>query len=142
MQVRTSKTQDEIAAAVEIDVDVTGTHSRAQYITSVAERGGLKLAYDEGQIVGFCCFDNRYFFEKAFVSLLMVDQHSRRRGIGRKLLEAVAIDHTELWTSTNRSNIKMRGLLSKVGWQFCGEIKGLDVDDPEMFFKSQQQSIR
>ncbi len=135
MQVRTSKTEDEITAAVQIDAGVTGTNSRAQYIATVAERRGLKLAYEQGQIVGFCCLDDRYFFEKVFVSLLIVDQDSRRRGIGQRLIQTVAFDHAEIWTSTNRSNIKMRGLLSKVGWQFCGEIEGLDVDDPEMFFK-------
>jgi hypothetical protein len=29
----------------------------------------------------------------------------------------------------------MQGLLTKIGWMFCGEIKGLDVGDPEMFYK-------
>ena len=136
MQVRTSKTEDEITAAVQIDVRAIGTRSRAQYIATVAERGGLRLACEQDKIVGFCCLDEHYFFEKAFVSLLIVDQDFRRRGIGQKLLQAAAIDHTETWTSTNRSNTRMRGLLSKVGWQFCGEIEGLDAGDPELFFKT------
>lgn len=134
MQVRTSKTKDEIAAAAQIDERATNTNSRAQYIATVAEVGGLKLAYKQGQVVGFCCVDDRYFFEKVFVSLLIVDKDARRRGIGKELLQAVAFDHFELWTSTNQSNAKMRGLLSKLGWQFCGEIEGLDAGDPEMFY--------
>ncbi|MBT8473644.1 MAG: GNAT family N-acetyltransferase, partial [Marinicaulis sp.] len=78
-------TGDEITAAVQIEVSATSTHSRARYIATVAERGGLKLACEEGQIVGFCCLDDRYFFEKVFISLLIVDQNFRRRGIGQKL---------------------------------------------------------
>ena len=38
--------------------------------------------------------------------------------------------------STNRSNIPMRDLLVKEGWQFSGELVGLDPDDPEMIFFS------
>ncbi|MEO1454694.1 MAG: GNAT family N-acetyltransferase [Pseudomonadota bacterium] len=135
MQVRTSKTEDEVAAATQVDLRATSTCSRAQYIATVAEVGGLKLAVEQGHIVGFCCVDNRYFFEKVFISLLIVNPDSRRRGVGQELIEAVALDHPELWTSTNRSNAKMRGLLGKLDWQFCGEIEGLDADDPEMFFK-------
>ena len=136
MQIRTSKTKDEITAAAQIDERATSNNSRAQYIATVAEAGGLKLAYEQDQIVGFCCVDKRDFFEKVFISLLIVDQDSQRRGIGQELIQAVAVDHHELWTSTNRSNARMRGLLDKLGWQFCGEIEGLDPGDPEMFFRT------
>lgn len=135
MQVRTGTTEDDIAVAIQIDLSVTGTHERASYIEAVAERGGLRLALDQGRIVGFCCLDDHYFFEKAFVSLLIVDQGSRRRGVGQALLEATASERPETWTSTNRSNAEMRGLLAKTGWTFCGEVEGLDAGDPELFFK-------
>jgi len=135
MQIRTSRTTDDVAAAVKIDQIATSSHTRAQYIAAVAERGVLNLAYEQGQVVGFCCLDESYFFERAFVSLLIVDQDFRRRGIGQRLIQDVAIGHTEIWTSTNRSNVKMRGLLSKLNWHFCGELVGLDVGDPELYFK-------
>lgn len=135
MQIRTSKTQEDAAAAARIDLRESGTSTRRQYISSVAERGGLILADQKGQVVGFCCLDSSYFFEKAFLSLLIVDQNHRRLGIGQKLVETVAADNAEIWTSTNRSNGKMRGLLDKLGWSCCGELEGLDPGDPEMFFK-------
>lgn len=135
MQLRTGKTEDEINAAIKIDARVTGTSCRAKYITTVAERGGLKLACERGQIVGFCCLDHGYFLEKPFISLLIVDGEARRLGFGEKLLQSVACDYAEIWTSTNRSNSEMRGLLEKAGWQFCGELDGLDFGDPELFFK-------
>ena len=135
MKVRTGVTEDEMTAAIRIDASLAGTDTRAQYIAAVAERGGLRLIEDQGRTVGFCCLDDRYFFGKFFISLLMVDRGARRRGIGRKLLDTAALEHAEVWTSTNRSNIAMRGLLSKTGWMFCGEIEGLDAGDPELLFK-------
>jgi ribosomal protein S18 acetylase RimI-like enzyme len=135
MHVRTGQTEEEIKAAIRIDASLASTHTRVPYITAVAERGGLRLIEDQERIVGFCCLDDRYFFEKVFVSLLIVDAGARRRGIGQELLKAAAMEHPEIWTSTNRSNMAMRGLLTKTGWMFCGEIAGLDAGDPEMFYK-------
>ncbi|NBD30125.1 MAG: GNAT family N-acetyltransferase [Alphaproteobacteria bacterium] len=125
MQVRTSKTEDEIAAAAQIDVRATSTCSRAQYIATVAEVGGLKLAFEQGQIVGFCCVDNRFFFEKVFISLLIVDPDSRRRGVGQELIQAVALDHPELWTSTNRSNAKNARLDGQTGLAVLWRDRGI-----------------
>jgi ribosomal protein S18 acetylase RimI-like enzyme len=136
MKVRTGETEDEITAAIRIDASLAGTETRAPYIAAVAERGGIRLIEDQGRTVGFCCLDDRYFFGKVFICLLMVDRGARRRGIGRRLLDAAALEHSEMWTSTNRSNIAMRGLLSKTGWMFCGQIAGLDAGDPELLFKT------
>jgi ribosomal protein S18 acetylase RimI-like enzyme len=122
MHVRTGQTEEEITAAIRIDASLASTRTRSPYITAVAERGGLRLIEDQERIVGFCCLDDRYFFEKVFVSLLIVDAGARRRGIGQELLQAAAMEHPEIWTSTNRSNMAMRGLLTKTGWMFCGEI--------------------
>jgi ribosomal protein S18 acetylase RimI-like enzyme len=135
MQVRTGQTEEEITAAIRIDASLASANTRARYVAAVAKRGGLRLVEDKGQIVGFCCLDDRYFFEKVFISLLIVDAGARRRGMGQELLEAAAFEHPEIWTSTNRSNAAMRGLLAKTGWTFCGEIAGLDAGDPEMFYK-------
>jgi GNAT superfamily N-acetyltransferase len=136
MQVRPGHTEDDIAAAVRIDLALTGLRGRAAYIAAVAERGGLRLAIDRGEILGFCCLDDRYFFERAFVSLLIVTGAARRRGIGQGLLAAAACEHSELWTSTNRSNVAMRSLLARLGWTYCGALSGLDAGDPEMFYKT------
>lgn len=140
MRFRIGMNEDDVSAAAQIDASVTGTHARTSYLRVISERGGLRLALDQNQIVGFCCIDDQYFFEKAFISLLIVDQSSRRRGIGQGLLEATASEKSEIWTSTNCSNAEMRGLLAKSGWKFCGEIEGLDDRDPEMFFKKSHRT--
>ena len=141
MQFRFGTHEGDVRAAAQIDARATGTDARASYLRAMSQRGGLRLALDQTQIVGFCCVDDQYFFEKAFITLLVVDHGSRRRGIGQALLEATASETSETWTSTNRSNAEMRGLLAKSGWTFCGEIEGLDDGDPEMFFKKRHLSL-
>ncbi|MEO1688319.1 MAG: GNAT family N-acetyltransferase [Pseudomonadota bacterium] len=136
MQLRPGLTDDDVAAAARIDADATGARARARAIAAAAERGGLTLAELEGRVVGFCCLDARGFFDRPFVSLLIVAPHARRRGVGLGLLRAAASGRAETWTSTNRSNAPMRSLLASAGWRFCGEVEGLDVGDPELFFKT------
>ncbi|MEO0497070.1 MAG: GNAT family N-acetyltransferase [Pseudomonadota bacterium] len=135
MQFRLGTNKDDVAAAAQIDASLSGTHARTSYLQTISERGGLTLAVDRNQIVGFCCLDDHYFFERAFISLLIVDAKFRRRGIGRSLLDAATLSKPEVWTSTNRSNLEMRSLLDSSGWKFCGEIDGLDDGDPEMIFR-------
>ena len=136
MQIRHALTAQEIEGAASIDEGVIGSRRRREYIASIAERGGLSVAVEDGQVVAFCCLDDRYFFEKKFVSLLVVRPESRRCGLGRGLLEFCGSEEgSELWTSTNRSNAAMQALLKSSAWHYCGELQGLDADDPELFFK-------
>ncbi|MEM8647729.1 MAG: hypothetical protein AAGF86_15470, partial [Pseudomonadota bacterium] len=128
--------QAEIDRAVAIDEVVTGSKNRSQYIVSVAARGGLSVALLQDDVRAFCCLDHQYFFEKPFISLLIVDPRARRCGLGLSLLSFNSQGMQEVWTSTNRSNAAMRALLEKSHWRYCGELDGLDKGDPEQFFKS------
>lgn len=128
--------QADIDCAIAIDEAVTGSNDRSRYIASVAARGGLSVAIHQDEVRAFCCLDYRFFFEKPFVSLLIVDPRARRCGLGRRLLSFSSKGMREVWTSTNRSNFAMRTLLEKSGWKYSGELLGLDVDDPELFFKT------
>ena len=69
---------------------------------------------------------------------MMVAPARRRTGLGRTLLQAAAGwgGTREVWTSTNRSNAAMRALLAAEGWDYCGELVGLDEGDPELFFRT------
>jgi GNAT superfamily N-acetyltransferase len=135
--IRPATMPDDIARAAAIDATVIGAHDRAAYIADVAGRGGLTLGQTANGTLSFCCLDRRHFFGKPFVSLLVVHPAARRQGLGRAhLAQATGGGHGELWTSTNRSNAAMRALLAKTGWQFCGELVGLDPGDPELFFTS------
>jgi ribosomal protein S18 acetylase RimI-like enzyme len=134
LEIRKAITPNEISGAVAIVEALTGSTVRADYIVSVAENGGLSIAVSQSEIQAFCCLDHRYFFEKPFISLLIVAPHARRFGLGAGLLSHNSRKLPEVWTSTNRSNLAMLGLLRKLGWRYCGELIGLDEGDPEQFF--------
>jgi len=136
VEIRTAVTPEEIARAVAIDEAQIGSGRRADYIRSVAERGGLTVAVLRHEVQGFCCLDHGWFFEKPFISLLVVSPPARRQGLGAGLLLHSSSTLPEVWTSTNRSNAAMRRLLEKAGWRHCGDISGLDDDDPEQFFRT------
>ncbi|MEL6296680.1 MAG: GNAT family protein [Pseudomonadota bacterium] len=136
MEIRTARAPGDIAKAVAIDKAHIGTNERSDYITSVAERGGLSIVVTEGGVQAFSCLDHGYFFGKPFISLLIVAPVASRQGFGTELLLHSSDTFPEVWTSTNRSNEPMRRLLSKAGWRYCGEVSGLDEGDPEHFFRS------
>ena len=128
--------QTDIDRAIAIDESVIGSKNRSEYIMSVAARGGLSVAIQQNEIRAFSCLDYQYFFEKPFISLLIVDPGARRCGLGSGLLSFNSQEAQEVWTSTNRSNAAMRAVLEKSGWRYCGELDGLDTGDPEQFFKT------
>ena len=136
LEIRKAITPEEIARAVTIDETLLGSNDRAEYITTVAEKGGLSVAALRGEIQAFCCLDGGYFFGKPFVSLLVVSPDARRLGLGAGLLSHSSGAYPEVWTSTNRSNSAMRKLLDKVGWRYCGELSGLEEGDPERFYRT------
>ncbi len=136
MEIRKAVDSHDIAQAALIDKALLGSNVRTDYITSVAEAGGLCVAALDVEIKGFCCLDHGYFFKKPFVSLLIISPDARRLGLGGGLLAHSSSAYSEVWTSTNTSNSAMRSLLAKAQWQFCGEVCGLDKGDPELFFKT------
>lgn len=136
VEIRIASAPNEIARAIAIDEGLTGSASRRGYITSVAEKGGLRVAALHGEIRAFSCVDHGYFFGKPFVSLLVVSADARRCGLGAGLLALHARTYRETWTSTNRSNIAMQKLLEKAGWRYCGELSGLDEGDDELFYRT------
>ena len=136
LEIRKAVTPDDIAGAVTIDEALLGSNNRADYITSVAENGGLSVAALRGEVQAFCCLDQGYFFGKPFISLLIVSPDARRLGLATGLLSHNSSAYPEVWTSTNQSNSAMRKLLDKAGWRYCGELSGLDDGDPERFYRT------
>jgi GNAT superfamily N-acetyltransferase len=137
LQIRAARTQQDITAAIAVDEAVIGSSERGAYIARLAASGGLSIADVQNVVRAFCILDHHYFYEKPFISLLIVHPDAQRAGLGQGLLRAqMHRAPAELWTSTNRSNGAMRGLLAKSGWSQCGEIVGLDPGDPELVYRA------
>jgi len=108
---------------------------RHEHINKAIIHGECYIAKDGLHIVGFAIMDYS-FFGYGFIELLIVNSDHRRRGIGVFMLERLySLCRTEkLFTSTNESNVPMRGLLAKARFMPCGYIDALDEGDPELFY--------
>jgi ribosomal protein S18 acetylase RimI-like enzyme len=109
---------------------------RVALVVDAIQSGCCLVALSRDAVVGFVVTTPTRFFGRPFVDLLIVAAASRRSGVGRALLRAAvaATGVSTVWTSTNESNAGMRALLVADGWQFSGQLSGLDDDDPELFF--------
>ncbi len=74
------------------------------------------------------------FFNREFVALVIVGASNRRQGVA--ILDAMEVTCAgeTVFTSTNESNLPMRRLLAKRGYQPSGRIENLDPGDPELVF--------
>ena len=100
------------------------------------DSGEVLLFESEDQLLGFAVVRKRSFFGRDFVELLTVSVSKRRQGVGGYLLqEAVTQSSSDrIFTSTNQSNSEMIGLLEYAGWNFSGQLEGIDEGDPELVF--------
>jgi ribosomal protein S18 acetylase RimI-like enzyme len=109
--------------------------TRQALLRSHIEGGRCWVAADQDRVLGFLVLEYT-FYGHGFVSLVVVRQDARRRGVGRALLRnAVSICATaKLFTSTNETNKPMRALLHEQGFAASGIIHNLDEGDPELVF--------
>lgn len=116
-----------------------GSERRTELDVAVA--AGVCLLAESGSddlptVVGYVTVAPRHFFGRDLVTLLVVAESWRRRGVGTRLLDAAVGRATTaaVFTSTNESNHAMRSLLVHEGWLVSGRLDGLDEGDPELVF--------
>jgi GNAT superfamily N-acetyltransferase len=128
-------TLDDLDRLVSLDQIASREVTRAAAVRRGIEAGCCWVAHDGDELLGYALL-NKTFFGFDFVELLYVEQRARRRGLGRALIERAERECTtaKLFTSTNESNVAMRGLLSRLGYRWSGVIYNLDKDDPEFIF--------
>ncbi|MEU1470586.1 GNAT family N-acetyltransferase [Streptomyces sp. NPDC005761] len=133
--------ESEADALIGIDaIASAGDEERQATIRRWCRQGLAVVAEDASGPLGYCVVEYT-FFDQGFVTMLMVAPSARLRGVGHRLLEAVAASCTtpKLFTSTNVSNQPMQRLLQRAGWSPVGLLHGLDEGDPELFYLCRRQ---
>ncbi|HEY1827298.1 MAG TPA: GNAT family N-acetyltransferase [Acidimicrobiales bacterium] len=137
-------TAEDLAAVLTLDRHAAaGDAERIAYLERWVPSGHCLVHEGDGVIDGYVVVRPQHFYARDFIDLLFVREASRRHGIGRALIQAALQGATtgEVFTSTNRSNLPMQGLLRDLGWRCSGELTGLDEDDSELvYFTARQPS--
>ncbi|HKJ73298.1 MAG TPA: GNAT family N-acetyltransferase [Alphaproteobacteria bacterium] len=102
-------------------------------VEAAAQHRNLFVAYDDDTPAALSVVTR--FFERPFLSLLIVRKEWRRKGVANLLLDTIeeATAPSRLFTSTNKSNKAMQTLLERRGYVRRGEVDGLDPEDAEIF---------
>jgi ribosomal protein S18 acetylase RimI-like enzyme len=129
-------TSKDLDAVLELERTSPIGHDRAALLTARIQSGEVVVFEREGRVLGYLVIRSHAFFGRDFVELLAVAPEDRRSGVGIFLLRrAVDASTTQrVFTSTNRSNVQMIGLLEKAAWQFSGLLEGIDEGDPELVY--------
>lgn len=130
-------TKRDLETLVALDrIAAAGSADRRSEIETATSAGRLYVAERGSELLGYVIVLDG-FLGCRFLDLLYVGANFRREGVGRALLEhAVSTSPSAaVLTSTNSSNLPMQQLLLRSGWTPCGILSGLDVDDPEVFFR-------
>lgn len=132
--VRLGATRDRKAIAT-CDTRVANDLHRRELIDAAIAARHCWVAEHNGAVCGYGILTMN-FFGRAFVELLYVAEGARRKGAGDTILAAIehARHEDRLFTSTNESNVPMRALLERRGYQASGNITNLDPGDPELVF--------
>jgi GNAT superfamily N-acetyltransferase len=127
-------TETEVDLVIALDAEATGSGGRGARLRAAQSTSRLLVAERDGRIVGYATHGR--FFEYDFLELIVVRASNRRSGVATALVGAVetAAESGKLFTSTNESNVPMRRLCERLGFEPSGVIENLDEGDPELVF--------
>ena len=114
---------------------VIGEERAGAFIRSHLERHHLVVAEAEGRVVGFLAYRTDWF-QCTFVSLVVVEERFRRKGVAREFFKAVeAISPTpRLFSSTEETNAVSIRMHTALGFQPSGHIDNLPQGTRELLF--------
>lgn len=134
IEIRLPRSEDTPACA-ELAARVVGAERAGALIRSHLDRHQLIVAAAEGQIVGLIAYRTDWF-QCTLVSLVVVRDDYRRRGIARELfasVEAVSLS-PRVFSSTEETNAASIRMHSALGFAPSGYIDNLPQGSRELLF--------
>ena len=134
MKISEAKKSD-IEAIISVDHVAAHDENRRRRICEWVSGDSTIVAVVDDVVVGYAVLEYT-FFSQGFISMLIVAEASRRKGVGTAL-----VSHLEeicktgkLFTSTNESNEPMQALMQSMSYEPSGVVHNLDDGDPELFY--------
>ncbi len=142
MKIRDATLSD-MSAMYAIDHMATEEGNRRQQIREWLFEGNAVVAVIDDVVVGYAILEYT-FFGQGFISMLIVEKESRRKGVATTLVthleERCEID--KLFTSTNESNKPMQAFMQTMSYEPSGTVYNLDDGDPELFYVKRLERVR
>ena len=134
MQIRGPE-QEDARTLVTLAALVVGERRAAQLVRSHLERHELVVADEDGAVAGFLAYRTDWF-GCAFVSLVVVAETARRRGVARALFGAVErrLPSPRLFSSTEETNVASIQMHRALGFSPSGYIDNLPQGYRELLF--------
>ena len=134
IEIRLPRLADAMPCA-ELAALVIGEERSGAFIKSHLERHHLIVAESSPDIVGFLAYRTDWF-QCTFVSLVVVREDFRRKGIAREFFKAVeAVSPTpRLYSSTEETNAASIRMHTALGFVPSGHLDNLPQGSRELFF--------
>ena len=128
-------TEHEIDGIIAIDLIAATEETRQQHIREWVRRGCAIIALIDERVVGYAVLEYT-FFSCGFISMLIVQEGYRRKGIATALVKRLeeTCNTAKLFTSTNESNAPMQALMKNMSYEPSGIVHNLDEGYPEVFY--------
>jgi len=134
IEIRLPRVADEVGCRT-LAAAVIGEERAGVFIRSHLERHHLIVAEAEGEVVGFVAYRSDWF-QCTFVSLVVVRDDFRRKGIAReffKSVEAVSLS-PRIFSSTEETNTTSIRMHTGLGFVPSGHIDNLPQGTRELLF--------
>ena len=133
---------DDVAACVNLAEAVVGPRRAAPLVQAAMDRGQLLVAPDGDAVVGTLAFRTDWF-ACTFVTLVSVLPDERRKGVARRLFEAVEAvsPGPRLFSSTEETNVPAIRMHRALGFVESGYIDNLPQGYRELLFFKRLHAI-
>ena len=134
MNVRHAESPD-LAAVMALAAEVIGPERAGPFVRSHAERHHLMVVEEAGEVVGVLAYRTDWF-QCTFVSLVVVRDDFRRKGIAREFFKSVeAVSPSpRVFSSTEETNVASIRMHTALGFQPSGHIDNLPQGTRELLF--------